>query len=99
MFMTQIITFGSKRKWTDEQIEKQRIYGAMGGKQKGINYKVKREKRKSNLPVGVQLPSKIEKSNSLSFNAWWVVLIGFLPVLFFVLRVMYGVHRLDQENV
>ena len=96
--MPEILTLNYKRGWTDEQIEKQRIYGAMGGKQKGINYKAKRENKKSNSP-GADLPLKKENDNPPFFNPWWIVLIGSLPILFFVMRVMYGVHRLNQENL
>ena len=96
--MPEILTLNYKRGWTDEQIEKQRIYGAMGGKQKGINYKAKRENKKSNSAVA-DLPLKKENDNPPFFNPWWIVLIGSLPILFFVMRVMYGVHRLNQENL
>ena len=88
-----------KRGWTDEQIEKQRIYGAMGGRQKGINYKAKRENKKSNSPVAEYHPLKKENDNPPFFNPWWVVLIGSIPILFFILRVAYGVHRLNRENL
>ena len=97
--MPEILTLNYKRGWTDEQIEKQRIYGAMGGKQKGINYKAKRENKKSNSPVAEYHPLKKENDNPQFFNPWWVFLIGSIPVLFFVLRVMYGVRRLNRENL
>ena len=96
--MTEPVRLNYKHNWTDEQIEKQRIYGAMGGRQKGINYKAKRENKESNSPVAEYRPLKKVSDNPQVFNPWWVVLIVSIPIIF-ILRVAYGVYRLNRENL